>query len=159
MNSVSVDALEQANLSRTKYLLKNYYLFFKQSDNQPELKISKAVMEILSFALSGEEHYSAADEELIDSCGLFLAPAILGALEEIRTFPYEVFSKVYPILHCCYFHPDGPAVDIHQLAYRISQQALLLTHEEIKQNLEDGERMMSSLLFHNKMICAIKSCT
>ena len=116
-------------------------------------------MGILSFALSDREHYSADDEELMDSCGLFLAPAIMGALEEIRTFPYEVFSRVYPILYCCYFHPDGPAVDMHQLACRVSQQALTLSYEEIKQNLEDGERIMSSLLFQNKILNALKACT
>lgn len=125
----------------------------------PELniRISKSVLSILAFAMQHRQEYSQGDRDLMDNCGPFLSPAIWDALKEIREFPFEIASKIYPILYHQYFNTDGAAIDFIQLHTRLEQEHTEWNVEQLQELLTDGERMMSALLFRNRFLTAIRA--
>ncbi|MPM29254.1 hypothetical protein SDC9_75794 [bioreactor metagenome] len=159
MDCFSVTNLELANLQRTQYLLCRYPEFLSQAPTRLDAQISKAVLDILSFSLCDREVFTQDDRDLMDHCGAFLAPALLRAAEEIKSFPIAVVSKVYPVLYHQYFAPEGTAIDLEQLSIRIEQEDCSLSAEEIQNHLTAGERMMSTLLFQNHFVTAMHACS
>lgn len=150
--------LSQANLQRTKYLLRNYPRYLAQCPKGLDISISKAIMDILSFSLGSREHYAKADCDLMDRCGSFLAPAIQETANEIKSFPIDISSKIYPVLYHQYFSPEGTAIDIDQLSRRLTGEDIDLPAGEICSYLSDGERMMSALLFPTHLLSAMRAC-
>ena len=147
-----------ANLQRTKYLLKNFERFQAQCPEGLALQTSKAVLDILSFSIGDRDRFSQADIDLMDRCGNMLAPAIRAAAEAMREFPVEVAEKVYPVLYHMYLSPDGSAIDTKQLMARLFAEDTQYTEQEVLEYLDTAERMMSALLFCNKYTLAVGLC-
>lgn len=156
--SQAIFHLKHANLLRTKYLLQNYPRYLSQCPKNLEIRVSKAVLEILSFSLSNRTEYGEYDRDLIDRCGPLLPPAIRATVNEIKQFPIDISSKIYPVLYHQYFAPEGTAVDFKQLLQRLDHEYNHLAEDDISLYLSNGERMMSALLFENRFISALDAC-
>lgn len=159
MTYPSIKKLNQSNLMRTKHLLRNFSKYRALCPEGLEVQVSRAVLEILSFNLADREICTQSDFDLMDHCGSLLAPAIKGTVEEIRSFPFDVVSTIYPVLFHQYFDNDGPAIDPVQLRLRLIQEEIDLSVEEIQSYLLTGEQMMSTLLFPNKFVSAVRACS
>ena len=158
MSYASIPKVKHANLLRTKYLLQNYPRYLSQCPKGLEIRVSKAVLEILSFSLSNRAEYDKYDCDLIERCGPLLPPAIQATVNEIKQFPIDVSSKIYPVLYHQYFTPEGTAVDFKQLLQRLDHEYNHLAEDDISLYLSNGERMMSALLFENRFISALDAC-
>ena len=151
-------AMEQAYLRRTQYLLKHYRDFHARQPPNLPLSVSQAVLEILSFSWAGMAWDTENDYLLLDRCGPLLSPAVFHAAEEIRGFPTEIGREVYPVLYWQYFSPDGMAVDIYQLLLRLQVEELGLTKKAVEARLVQGEKMMAALLFPDRFVVAMRAC-
>ncbi len=147
--------LESANLQRTQYLLKAYPEYLASMPPEIDVKISKSVMSILAYSLRDRTVFSSAEFEIMDACGPFLPRAIQNAADVIRGFPEDISSKIYPVLYHRYLSDEGTSISLEQLALRLGKDELIFQPEEIQALLSDGERIMASLLFDNRLISAM----
>lgn len=158
MTHTSISMINQANLQRTQYLLQNYLRYLAQCPKGLDIRVSKAVLDIVSISLSNRTGYTEYDCNLIDRSGPLLAPAIWTTVNEIKQFPTDVSSKIYPVLYHQYFSPEGTAINFKQLFQRLEKEDIHLTKEDISVYLSNGEHMMSVLLFENRVISAMRAC-
>ncbi len=141
---------------RTKYLLAQFSIYSLGDAQHIDIAMSKAVLSILSAHFGEKPILSQEDYGLVDDCGVFLVPAVLQALQEIREFPDGVGSLPYLLLYHQYFHPDGATVDEAQLLSRLSEENLDELPDWGKQ-LKTGEQMLSALLFSSPYIRATQA--
>ena len=149
--------LRTANLQRTKYLLAHFPQYSSQSPLSLDEQTSKAVLEILAYHFQYREVFTQADRDLINHCGPLLIPATRLALEEMREFPVDLSSVLYPILYHQYFSPEGTAVDLTELLARLKVEELSLDEEKLRMRLQKGEQAMSALLFSNRFLSSLSA--
>ncbi|WP_409967953.1 hypothetical protein RFF05_15600 [Bengtsoniella intestinalis] len=118
--------------------------------------MSKAILSILSAHFGSKPLLSQEDYGLMDDCGVFLIPAVLHALQEIREFPHGMGTLPYLLLYHQYFHPDGTAMDSTQLLSRLATEGLDKCLDWDNQ-LKAGEQMLSALLFSSPYIRAMQA--
>lgn len=149
---------KDVNLARTKYLLNRYPVFRAQIPQGLDLRISSAVLQILTFTLQERDVFTNRDCRLIDNCGPYLAPAMLETAGEIKRFPAEIAERIYPLLFHRYFDENGAAVSPEQLRKRLEPYGQKYGEDEIRKSLSAGEQMMAALLFANPFLTAMQAC-
>ena len=157
MEKLIITKIQETNLHRTRYLLSHYHQFSAQCSSSIDLRVSRAVLDILSYHFVHRDIYCQEDCDLIDHCGAILVPAVNQILEEIRFFPYEIAKTMYPVIYHFYFSPDGKATDLVQLSCRLEKESLFLEEEALRSWLDRGERAFSMLLFPNRMVAAMSA--
>jgi len=151
--------LESANLKRTQYLLSHYPQYRAEASEDLDLKTSQSVLDILSYSLADREQITDHDFDLIDRCGSLLPPALMKAAESIRYFPHEISSMAYPVLYHQYFYPDGIAISTEQLHRRLIEEGTKIDFFSLPNALLTSEKIMTSLLFPNRFVYAMYSCS
>lgn len=157
MEDLMISKIKETNLHRTRYLLSHYSQFSAQCSPSIDLRVSCAVMDILSYHFMYRDVFTKEDRDLIDRCGTMLVPAVNQILEEIRSYPYEIVKTLYPVLYHFYFSLDGKAVDLVQLSRRLKEENLFLEEEALRSWLERGEQVFATLLFPNRMVAAFSA--
>lgn len=142
------------NLKRTLYIL-NHYSFYKK--NQLEgitLSYSQTCLDILVGSLCFMPFCENQDYELIDKSGNAICIAVAQTVLEMKSCSGAIGEKLYPVIAKQYLNANGPTLSMKNLQKRLNRVEIEMGLEEIQRYLNQGERMMTGLLFNNKILFA-----
>lgn len=148
-----VQRLFNANVERTRYMLLNYLSYSKQQPGNVDVKTSRSIIGIIADSMGNSPDFRDADKMLIDECGSVIFPGLFQILTEIREFPWGLGQNAYVILYEKYFHDDGDTTTL-QIKERLHESEITLSQVEIEEQLDIAERMMTALIFENKLLYA-----
>ncbi len=118
------------------------------------MSYSQTCLDILAGSLCSIPFCENQDYELINKSGNAICVAVEQTALEMKSCNGKIGEKLYPVIAKQYINLNGPASSINDLQTRLSRVEIRMDLEDIQQSLNQGELMMSGLLFNNKILFA-----